>query len=251
MSVIQGSMRLKCAALLVCLALPGVVAMAWLALPRLVAARTLPVSLETLQLATALQNAVLVLAATLVGLWTAPKVGLSSPVILALTGGGGRMREALRAGAVPVLLGGGGGALVILGFHAFAPAALVDVLAETRLPLVVRVLYGGLTEEVLLRWGLMSAIAWAAWRLCQPRAPGPSAAVLWTAIILSALMFGLSHLPAVAHALQPMPMSVVVYVTFGNTLFGLIAGYLFWRRGLEAAMGAHVLAHVLAYLAQA
>ncbi|MBX9605727.1 MAG: CPBP family intramembrane metalloprotease [Gammaproteobacteria bacterium] len=250
MSVIQGSMRLKCAALLVCLALPGVVAMAWLALPRLVAARTLPVSLETLQLATALQNAVLVLAATMVGLWTAPKVGLSSPVVLALVGGG-RVREALRAGAVPALLGGCGGALVILGFHAFAPAALVDALAETRLPLVVRVLYGGLTEEVLLRWGLMSAIAWAAWRLCQPRAPGPSVAVLWTAIILSGLMFGLSHLPAVAHALQPMPMSVVVYVTFGNTLFGLIAGYLFWRHGLEAAMGAHVLAHVLAYLAQA
>jgi membrane protease YdiL (CAAX protease family) len=34
-------------------------------------------------------------------------------------------------------------------------------------------------------------------------------------------------------------------VIVANSLFGLIAGYLYWKRGLESAMLAHMLAHVL------
>ena len=30
-----------------------------------------------------------------------------------------------------------------------------------------------------------------------------------------------------------------------NSIFGLIAGYLYWKRGLESAMFAHMVAHVL------
>jgi hypothetical protein len=41
---------------------------------------------------------------------------------------------------------------------------------------------------------------------------------------------------------------VVAYVTIGNALFGVVAGYLFWRYGLEAAIAAHVSAHVLTFL---
>ncbi len=41
-------------------------------------------------------------------------------------------------------------------------------------------------------------------------------------------------------------MPVVAFVLVGNTVFGLLAGGLFARHGLEAAIIAHVLAHLLA-----
>ena len=34
-----------------------------------------------------------------------------------------------------------------------------------------------------------------------------------------------------------------------NTVFGVLFGFLYWRRGLESAMVAHALAHVIAFTA--
>ena len=39
---------------------------------------------------------------------------------------------------------------------------------------------------------------------------------------------------------------MLAFVVGGNTLAGLVFGWLFWRHGLEAAMVAHALAHVVA-----
>jgi hypothetical protein len=44
---------------------------------------------------------------------------------------------------------------------------------------------------------------------------------------------------------------VVTYVIGGNAVFGVVAGWLFWRFGLEAAILAHAIAHVVAYTATA
>ena len=239
-------MKWKLALLLTLVSLPGVLATSWLALPLLVDESTLPVPLATLQLAGALQSTVLVLVAAWVGVLAAARVGLSAPALSAVVQGGGVL-AALRPQIVPGFLGGLAGAVVIVAFHAFAPAALNAVQPETPLSLVVRVLYGGITEEVLIRWGLMTAIAWAGWRLFQRGAPQVAGTVMWTAVVLSALVFGVSHLPVVAMSLPELPASVAAYVTIGNALFGLVAGYLFWRYGLEAAIVAHVLAHVLAF----
>lgn len=239
-------MSWKVAALLLMVALPGVVATSWLAIPLLVDTAKIPVSLETLQIVTALQGAVLVAAAALVGASLAPRVGLAAPVISAMTVRG-RVFEALMPQLVPGIVGGCVGATVILGFHAFAPVALQLVLQETPLPFVVRVFYGGITEEVLVRWGLMTALVWAGKRILRLDPQQPSPAVMWAAIVLSALAFGVSHVPSLAQSLPELSAYVVAYITLGNALFGLIAGCLFWRYGLEAAMVAHVSAHVLSF----
>ena len=39
--------------------------------------------------------------------------------------------------------------------------------------------------------------------------------------------------------------ALTLYVIVANSVFGLIAGYLYWKRGLESAMLAHMLAHVV------
>lgn len=239
-------MKWKVTALLVLIALPGVVATSWLASPLLADASKLPVPLETLQVATAIQGAVLVFIAALVGAVLSPKVGLAAPAISAIAGGGGAL-EALRPQLIPGFVGGCIGAVVILGFYALAPAALVAIQPETPIPLSVRVLYGGITEEVLIRWGLMTAMVWAGWRVLNSDLQQPSSGGMWAAIALSALAFGALHLPSVAQSLPALSGYVAAYITIGNALFGLVAGYLYWRYGLEAAVVAHVSAHVLAF----
>ncbi len=240
-------MKWKVAALLVLIALPGVSATSWLALPLLVDVSRIPVPLKTLQIATAVQSAVLVMVAALIGATIAQRVGLSAPAISALAGGG-KVLEALRPQLVPGLIGGCIGAAVIVGFYALSPESIRSVQPETPLPLAVRVLSGGITEEVLVRWGLMTVMAWVGWKVLQRDLQRPTPGVMWGAIVLSALVFGLSHIPSVAQSLPGLSASVAAYITIGNALFGLVAGYLFWRYGLEAAIAAHVSAHLFAFI---
>ncbi|WP_286922578.1 CPBP family glutamic-type intramembrane protease [Marinobacter sp.] len=100
---------------------------------------------------------------------------------------------------------------------------------------------------MLVRWGLMTTLVWLGWRVLQRGKAAPSGIVVWLGIGLSALLFGVSHVPSVVAAVGSVPLTIVAYITLGNALFGLVAGILFWRYGLEAAITAHVLAHVIAY----
>jgi membrane protease YdiL (CAAX protease family) len=66
-----------------------------------------------------------------------------------------------------------------------------------------------------------------------------------TAIIISSVVFGLSHLPLARALAVDFTAAIVGYIVVANSLFGFIAGYLYWKRGLEAAIIAHMLAHVV------
>lgn len=119
--------------------------------------------------------------------------------------------------------------------------------AEPWLPrLALGVLYGGLTEEVLLRWGLMSLVVWSASRLIRRTgdAAGPARdGVVWFGIVVSAAVFAVGHLPALSQSVEPS--GPIVARTLGlNGLAGLAYGWLFWRRSLESAMLAHATTHV-------
>ena len=104
--------------------------------------------------------------------------------------------------------------------------------------LAIGTLYGGLAEEVMLRWGVMSALAWL---LAQAFGARPVAFVL--AALLAALVFGAAHLPALAQEIALTPAIVARTVAL-NTLAGFAYGLLFWQRGLEAAMLAHAATHL-------
>jgi membrane protease YdiL (CAAX protease family) len=109
------------------------------------------------------------------------------------------------------------------------------------------VLYGGVTEELLLRWGLMTVLVWLTWRFLQRRSGTPQPIYIWLAIVVSALLFGAGHLPATAMQVGELTGYAVLFVIGVNATFGLLFGYLYWRYGLEAAIIAHVTAHVVSY----
>lgn len=67
---------------------------------------------------------------------------------------------------------------------------------------------------------------------------------MWAAIVISAILFGIGHLPALAASFGLTPALVVRTVAL-NAIAGLGLGWLFWRRPLETAMVAHMTFHVV------
>jgi hypothetical protein len=109
--------------------------------------------------------------------------------------------------------------------------------------LAIGMLYGGITEELLLRWGLMSFLAWLGVIAVDRRAVRPPRNVVRGAILVAALLFGIAHLPAMA-LVADLNAAVVARTVALNALGGVAYGWLFWRRSLEAAMVAHASSHV-------
>jgi len=234
----------------------GVLAFTLLPLPPALTGRDLPIPLWVIQLLGVVQSGVTLAIAVAIGTRLAPRVGLAAPAFEALVARRGPLR-ALGPQLLPGVAGGVLGALVLRAFAHAAPAEIDAVAASGFDPsLLVRILYGGITEELLLRWGVMTLLVWLLdlpGRALRRRrgadrtgggAPGSIVYVL--AVVASAIVFGLGHLPTVVAFGGALTRGVVLYVVLGNALFGSVAGVLFWRRGLEAAMLAHALAHVFA-----
>ena len=213
----------------------------------------LPLSAGALRLLSLINPALLVLGAAWIGTVLAPRVGLDAPVVrLALAG----------ASPVPVLrhqarlaVWAGLGTGLLLAGYAIATGPYFQSLgteATSRLqaltpPFATRLLYGGIAEEILARWGVMTLGSWLVLRLLG-RPAVPAAGVYWIGIMTAALVFALAHLPFLYSVAGNPPLWLAMGATAINGLAGAVFGWLFWRRGLEAAMMAHTLAHVTAAL---
>ncbi|WP_439526486.1 CPBP family intramembrane glutamic endopeptidase [Roseovarius mucosus] len=143
--------------------------------------------------------------------------------------------------AVAALLGFGTGAVVVVLDRLVAPS--IGVPSVGSLPdigtALIAISYGGITEELMLRYGLMTLLVWVGARVWTTRPPR----LYFGALLVSAFLFGAGHLPAMA-ALIPLTPIVVLRTVGLNALLGLAFGWLFWRRGLEHAMVAHVATHL-------
>lgn len=228
----------------------GVVVVATLVVPILVSGRPLPMPVWALSAISLVQGAIFLALTVWAGIALAPKVGLRAPGFEAFANSS-PVAAALRPQLAPGLLGGlAGGAL--LAILSYAPPPELAAAAETfSFPLSARVFYGGITEELLLRWGLMSLVLWLLWRFIHRSHTLPPTSLVWAAIVSTAVLFGVGHLPAAGSVAGDLTFHVVAFVIGGNAIFGVLAGWLFWRFGLESAMLAHGIAHVVAYIAAA
>ncbi len=149
-----------------------------------------------------------------------------------------------------LLVGAAAGALIIVGDLLFAwaePEAFASLRAAELNPLVGLVqglLYGGITEEILVRWGLLSLTAWLLLKLRLSRN-----AAMWIAVVAAALLFAAGHLPALVVAAE-LNAPLVARTLLLNAAAGIAFGGLFVRHNLEAAMLAHMTAHVVFFMAR-
>ena len=189
-----------------------------------------------------LQTGVLLAVAAPVGLWAASRLALSAPLSEALATGRSVRDAAKPFLGIAVLAGAATGVVLwLLSAFVFGPTMPGEYTAIRRgitwqgLPAS---LYGGITEELFLRLFFLSLIALGARRLLTPAANGLPATPFWVANCVAALLFGLSHVPALM-AIVPLTPVVWAWVMLLNGVGGIVFGWLYWRKGLEAAMLAH------------
>lgn len=109
--------------------------------------------------------------------------------------------------------------------------------------------YGGITEELMVRLFGMTLIVWLLARITKKEKEEIPDSFYYIAIFLTAILFGLGHLPATIQIFGELSTIIVTRTLALNGLLGLWFGYLYWRKGLEYAIIAHMSAdffvHVL------
>ncbi|MCU0607976.1 MAG: CPBP family glutamic-type intramembrane protease [Candidatus Edwardsbacteria bacterium] len=126
-------------------------------------------------------------------------------------------------------------------FIPLLPAALSEGSGSTLWQDLITSLYGGIVEEVLLRYLLMSVIVVALRKACRFQATNNT--LIWTAILASSFVFGVSHLPITA-AIAPLTAPVVLRALLLNGIGGVLFGWLYWKKGLESSIVTHFMANV-------
>ncbi len=198
--------------------------------------------------ASLLQNGILLAVVIAIGMVLSSRVGLQMRLISAWARG----ERPAHPGAVilpGVLVGAAAGA----GMVAMEAALFLQQLPKALLPLfdiplwkrlLGGVVYGGITEELLMRLFLVSLVAWLLGKFWKTPEGLPTPGAFWCAIILVAILFGLGHLP-ITSVLTPLTPLLIARALLLNGVAGIAFGYLYWRYGLEAALLGHMSTHLV------
>ena len=185
---------------------------------------------------------IMLIIATVLGTVFYKKVNLEVPVIEALVKG---QRSHLNKKTIQqsAFLGIAAGLLMMALFGILKsnlPENYLSLGETFKLNIVTRFLYGGFTEEIIMRFGLMTTIAWILSQIMgQLKSIG-----YWIAIVVAAFVFGLGHLPLVYMLVDSPTYTLITFILLGNMIGGVIFGWLYWKKGLEAAFIAHIFTHV-------
>ncbi len=147
---------------------------------------------------------------------------------------------------MPVLLGTVSAMIIVFGdayvFSSFIPTSIesyeIDVMY-----LITGIIYGGIIEEILLRLFLLTVLLFLLQKVSKTKDK-------WTgyvAIVVSALIFGLLHLPAVA-LLADLTTMIVIRTIILNALPGMLFGYIYLKEGLWYGMLTHMITHIVMQL---
>lgn len=205
-----------------------------------------PFPLPVILLLSLIQPAILMLMFVAIGVILAPRLQFHSHLYQKAAEKAVVWNALKRDVWLPVGSGLATGVLLVLFDHLFQPylpASLTIASNRGWVETVSGMLYGGITEELVMRWGLMTLIVWILWKLFQRNSDKPKAFFVWVGILLSAFLFGVGHLGAVS-LLSPLTSVVILRTILLNSIGGIIYGWLFWKRNLESGMIAHAMTHV-------
>ena len=107
-------------------------------------------------------------------------------------------------------------------------------------------IYGAINEEVSLRLFLFTLIYYIFKQILR-FSVNKRLIILWITNIIVALLFGLGHLPMAYKLISPQPFEVF-RILFLNGVAGMVFGWLYWSRGLWAAIAAHFVADIMIHV---
>ena len=197
-----------------------------------------------------IQTLIIFSIAIFIGLLLAKRVGFNLPILEGWLEGkeiGSYLKSIL---GISIGLGVLTGIIIILLSFLFTPVSSIFQNAEISVPLWMGFLasfYGGIGEEILLRLFLMTLITWIIFKIIKTSDGKPTATGIWLAIIISAVIFGLGHLP-ITGAITSITPLIVVRAILLNGIAGIIFGWLYWKKGLESAMIGHFSADIVLHV---
>lgn len=206
-------------------------------------------SSRQVRLLTLINPTIMLLIAVIVGTILYQKVHLKIPLIEKMVGiknDNSVGFDILKYGISGGILSGVLLVLVGLVFNPILPTEFLELGESFKPALATRFLYGGITEEILMRFGLMTLIVWIASKLLN----GTKPIIYWAGIIIAAIVFALAHFPIVYQLVGDPSFMLLSYILIGNSIGGIIFGWSYWKKGLESAVMAHIFAHVVMVLAE-
>ena len=200
--------------------------------------KILPPGIHVPRLMLLIQPAILTMACAALGWWFHQRTGLGAPVLSAALAGNDWQRPLLRGvpGAVVVAAA----TAVILVAYGLGTQNAAVVTPQLDIPLIARLGYGGVGEEIIARWGLLTGFMALAMRLGRGRD-----AAFWIANAAAALLFALGHFGALFAMVAHPSAALMAAVVLGNFVPAMGFGWLYRRQGIESAMLAHGGAHAL------
>lgn len=205
-----------------------------------------PLPLSVLLFLSLVQSTVLYSILIIVGLKAASKVRIALPIFEKYLVGELTRKDLLSIAKASVPAGLLVGIAIIVGDwlgNLFVPIGFPETVAPIWQG-ALATFYGGVVEEVLVRLFLMSVLVWLAAKIWKTSAGLPTPTAFWFGIIAASILFGLGHLPATALLVDITPFIVFRAIVL-NGIGGVVFGWLFWKRGLVAAMLAHFTADVV------
>lgn len=201
-------------------------------------------------LAQLIQNIILFSIAIFIGLYLAGRVGFGLPVLEGWLEGK-EVRSYLKSIlGISIGLGVLAGVLIILLSFLFTSASTALLSAELSVPLwkgFLASFYGGIGEEILLRLFLMTLIVWIFYKIKKTADGKPTTIGIWLAIVITAIIFGIGHLPITGTITTITPL-IVARAIILNGVGGVIFGWLYWKKGLESAMISHFSADIVLHV---
>jgi membrane protease YdiL (CAAX protease family) len=197
------------------------------------------------------QNLLLIAVMIFVGLKLGRGLGLGAPILAALVAGKGLVSSWKRSVSSGLLVGVVLG-VVLLGLVLLLVPLLpkLPFVAAAKVAIWKRVLvcfYGGIYEELLMRFFLVTLIAWIVGKLSRERSNVLTSRAFWIANIVVAILFGLGHLPSAALVMPITPLVLAAALSL-NGIAAIAFGLLYRKYGLESAMIAHFTADFVLYV---
>lgn len=194
--------------------------------------------INTLHIITAVQTAGQIMLMSFFGYILADKIGLLKSFKISKSG--------LISTIVLTVIGSI--VFIVLEYGVFAnliPEIAATYEAKPTIAYMVSCLtYGGVLEEIMMRWFLLSLLVFIIWKLFFRKEQAVPKGVLIAVNILVALLFAAGHLPTTAATMGITPLILVRCFSL-NSLAGLICGHLYMKHGIQYAMISHAGFHIL------
>lgn len=195
-----------------------------------------------------IQSIAFVLIASSVGILLSNNVGLNAPFLEMLSTGkfsGDQLSHQIYSGT---LLGFSGSIIFLLIYYGVVQRWLdtytFKKIGDLRnsVGLTGRIFYGGIVEEILFRWGVMTVLLWIGLKFSLLYN-----VALWFSIVITGLLFGICHLPSYLASGCKKSSRFIVSIISLNLYASIIFGWAYAQYGLCSAIIAHSVFHCVWY----